>query len=166
MRGWVAAHGRPPAESCDQVELLPGVGPALRTLAAAGFALVVVTNQYLIGEGILTADEYARQTASLHAALAVEGVALLDVLHCPHPRWVACLCAKPGTGMVDEVARRHGPIDRQRSVVIGDASTDMQLAAAIGVRGYRIGVDVGGPPIAGTMTIPSITAVIDALARR
>lgn len=136
---------------CDSLELLPGVAVALRALAAADHALVVVTNQYPIGEGIVTVEEYARQTDSLHAALAAEDVVLLDVLHCQHPRWSVCRCAKPGTGLVEEAVRRHGPMDRERSFVVGDAATDMRLAAAVGVRGFL----VGGPA-----ALPDLTAVV------
>ena len=68
------------------LELLPGVGPALWALHEAGLLLVVVTSQYLIGKGYLTPDEYDQQTRSLTEALAAGGVVLDDVLHCPHAR--------------------------------------------------------------------------------
>jgi HAD superfamily hydrolase (TIGR01662 family) len=47
----------------ERLELLPGVGPALARLAAAGFALVVITNQSAIGRGIFT----AAQVDAVHA---------------------------------------------------------------------------------------------------
>jgi D-glycero-D-manno-heptose 1,7-bisphosphate phosphatase len=42
--------------SPEQVEILPGVPEALRMLARAGFARVVVTNQSAVGRGIITLD--------------------------------------------------------------------------------------------------------------
>lgn len=120
------------------VELLSGVGRALQRVQDAGYALVVVTNQYLLDEGVLTEDEYLRQTTSLTAALAAHGVGLLDVLHCPHARDVACGCRKPATGLVDEAVRRHGPVV-SGSFVIGDSTADLGLAAAVGLPGFRVG---------------------------
>ena len=123
---------------CRAVELIPGAGAGLRGLAGAGFSLVVVTNQYPIGEGLVSEQDYAAQTTTLMAAVTDQGVDLLDVLHCPHPRVSPCSCAKPATGMVDEAQRRHGVLARSRSVVIGDSDVDMQLAAALGIRAFRV----------------------------
>ena len=88
--------------------------------------------------GLISAQDYAAQTATLMAAVTDQGVDLLDVLHCPHPRTSPCPCAKPGTGMVDEAQRRHGVLDRTRSVLIGDSGVDMELADALGIRGFRV----------------------------
>lgn len=123
---------------CTSLALLPGVGPALRALACAGWSLVVVTNQYPIGEGVVSRRDYVRQRASLVRAVRAYGVELLDVLHCPHPRDTDCRCAKPGARMVELTVRRHGRLDPARSVVIGDADADMGLAAAVGIRGIRV----------------------------
>lgn len=121
-----------------EVTLLDGVGPALARLQEH-YELVVLTNQYLIGEGVLTRDDYEAQTASLRGALGAEGVALLDVLHCPHARGSQCGCHKPAVGMVVDVVRRHGSIDGGGSVVIGDSMADMGLARTLGLRGYLVG---------------------------
>ena len=49
----------PPAE-LTEFELLPGVPEALERLAAAGFALVVVTNQPDVARGTQTRDAWRR----------------------------------------------------------------------------------------------------------
>lgn len=124
--------------SVRTIDLLPGVAAQLREWARAGYDLVVVTNQYLIGEGVLTEDDYANQTACLIGALDKEGVSLLDVLHCPHPRGSECACHKPGVELIREAERRHGPMDPARSFVDGDALTDMEMAVALGLPGYLL----------------------------
>jgi len=140
--------------------LLPGTGAALRRLASAGYALVVVTNQYLIDEGLVTDDEYRRQTRSLTSALAVEGVELLDVLHCRHARTVECGCRKPATGMVEEAVRRHGALDRDGSFVAGDSPADMGLADAVGVRGFMVGPQPTSSVPKGTVWVGDLATLV------
>ena len=129
-----------------ELDLLPGVGPALRAMQQAGFLLVVVTNQYLIGEGFLTEIEYDEQTRSLTQALVPYGVTLDEVLHCPHSRTAGCGCCKPATGLVDEAVRRRGPFDAARSFVVGDSTSDMALARALGLRGFLVGPTASAGP--------------------
>ena len=52
------------------VQLLPGVGDALRALQQAGFHLVVVTNQSGIARGRYTETDYQRVRARLDELLA------------------------------------------------------------------------------------------------
>lgn len=104
-----------------RVVLLGGV-TALGRLAAAGYALVVVTNQAGVARGLY--DEAAVEAVHRRLAelLAGAGVRLDAVLHCPHhpegtvPRFTrACRCRKPGPGMLEAAARvvLEGPGTRQ-----------------------------------------------------
>jgi D-glycero-D-manno-heptose 1,7-bisphosphate phosphatase len=145
-----------------EADLLPGVAEALRCLLENDFHLVIVTNQYLIGEGFISESDYRALTEKLVAHLGVAGVVLTDVLHCPHVRWVQCGCRKPATGMVRTALERHGPMDRLRSFVVGDSDCDMQLAQKLGLRGFHIvngALDsfapVGSTPITGLASLPA-----------
>ncbi|MBL6721130.1 MAG: D-glycero-beta-D-manno-heptose 1,7-bisphosphate 7-phosphatase [Planctomycetes bacterium] len=122
----------------EDLELLPGVARALERLSAAGFALVVVTNQSGIGRGLLDEEQLAAIHARLRVELRSEGVELLDVLWCPHlppeePGGEACACRKPAAGMLLEAARRHG-LDLERSWTVGDSLRDAEAGAAAGTR--------------------------------
>lgn len=143
------------------LDLLPGVAGPLRAWAKDGYDLVVVTNQYLIGEGFLTRDDYTNQTASLLDALDKEGISLLDVLHCAHARGSGCRCHKPGVGLLREAERRHGPIDPARSFVVGDALTDMEMALAAGLPGYLLSTSPAGALPAGIKAVPTMATVVD-----
>jgi D-glycero-D-manno-heptose 1,7-bisphosphate phosphatase len=81
--------------------LLPGAAEALRALSAAGYPLVVVTNQSGIARGLYSEDEFRAVQARLYAVLAERGVRLDAVLHCPHhPDFTGpCDCRKPALGM-------------------------------------------------------------------
>jgi D-glycero-D-manno-heptose 1,7-bisphosphate phosphatase len=95
-----------------RVVLPPGVG-ALAAAAAAGYALVVVTNQAGVARGLYDEAAVAAVHRRLGELLAGVGVRLDAVLHCPHhpqgtvPGYArACRCRKPGPGMLEAAAER------------------------------------------------------------
>lgn len=121
------------------VELLPGVPAALTRLAAAGYVLVVVTNQSGIARGLVSESDYQAVRERLDALLAAEGVVLDASYHCPHhPEFSGpCDCRKPGTGMHRAAAVDLG-LDLGRSVYLGDRWRDVAPALALGGQGVLI----------------------------
>lgn len=113
--------------------LVAGVGEALRPLAAAGYALVVVTNQSAIGRGIFTAAQVAAVNARLAAFLAAEGVPPDGIFVCPHAPADGCDCRKPRPGLFLQ-ARDALDLDLAASWMIGDNAQDVAAARAAGVR--------------------------------
>jgi D-glycero-D-manno-heptose 1,7-bisphosphate phosphatase len=135
-------------------EFLPGAVEALRALRAAGYLLVVITNQSGIARGIYSEAEYRELEAFISAQLAAVGVALDAVEYCPHladAPVVAyrrdCECRKPRPGMLLRAAAHLG-IDLQRSVLIGDRSADISAGRAAGV-GRCLLVRSGKPLLSG-----------------
>lgn len=134
----------------EQFRFIPGSDRAMAQLQAAGWRLVVVTNQSGIARGLYTADDYERFTAHLRAALAAVGVQLDAVLHCPHladaavtAYRLACDCRKPGPGMLLQAARELS-LDMAASVIVGDRLSDVQAGRAAGV-GHCVLVKSGVP---------------------
>lgn len=121
------------------VQLIDGVPRALQQLAAAGYALIVVTNQSGIARGLLTEADYAAVRARLDGLLAAHGVTLTDSLHCPHEPSVSgpCECRKPGTLLYRRAAEAHA-IDFARSVFIGDRWRDVAPTQTLGGRGFLV----------------------------
>jgi phosphoheptose isomerase len=115
----------------DQVELLPGAAGALRRLRALGLGIVVVTNQSVVGRGLIDEAGLGRVHARMLALLEAEGVHVDDIYHCPHRPEDGCRCRKPGTALVDLAVKDwHG--DRGRSFVIGDNRSDVELGQRVG----------------------------------
>jgi len=118
-----------------------GVPEALRSLSAAGYRLVVVTNQSGVARGIFPASEVDAVHARLREMLADHGVALDGIYYCPHhpdPKAVrvphllgTCDCRKPLPGMGLRAARELG-IDLRRSWMIGDLPCDLRFAERLG----------------------------------
>ena len=94
-----------------EVALLPGVA------GAAGYALVVATNQAGVARGYHDEAAVARVHRRLRALLTAGGARLDAVLYCPHhPDGTvagharACRCRKPAPGMLQAAAGRGGGV--------------------------------------------------------
>ena len=122
----------------EQIELLPGVGAAIRRLNQAGVLAVVVTNQAVVARGQCTTADLEQIHARLKEELSQYGAYLDAIYHCPHhpdrgqPGEVAelkivCRCRKPEPAMI-EAALRDLPIDPNQCAVVGDTERDVGLA--------------------------------------
>jgi D-glycero-D-manno-heptose 1,7-bisphosphate phosphatase len=123
----------------EHFRFVPGSDVAMARLQAAGWRLVVVTNQSGLARGMYSIDDYDRFTAHLRAQLAAAGVQLDAVLHCPHlpdaavaAYRQACDCRKPGPGLLLQAARELS-LDLAASVIVGDRLSDVLAGRAAGV---------------------------------
>ena len=128
----------------DDLRLLPGVVDGVRRLRAAGFAVVVVTNQSGVARGLVNAAALTAIHAALARRLAMRGAGLDGIYVCPHHPAVGrapwrrrCRCRKPAAGLVRRAVRELG-IDLARSYCVGDSAVDLGLAAATGTRGVLV----------------------------
>ena len=122
----VVRDGKPyPPASADEAELLPDVGEALARLKAAGYALIVVTNQPDVGRGRQT----RAAVEAIHARLA-EHLPIDEFRVCYHDDADACECRKPAPGLI-----RQTPLyDLARSVIVGDRWRDIEAGRRAGLR--------------------------------
>lgn len=115
----------------DELVLLPGAAEAVARLNRAGVRAVVVTNQSLIGRGVIDVAVLERIHDKLRADLAQEGARLDDILVCPDHPDRATGRRKPEPGMLREALARFGAAAAS-TPVIGDSLTDLEAAAAVG----------------------------------
>ncbi len=127
----------------EEVELLPGVAAAIRSLREAGFAVVVVTNQAGIGHGRLTEGTLAEIHRRLVEELSREGAALDAIYHCPHTPEDRCPCRKPAPGMLLRAAEELG-LDLSRSYMVGDMTTDIEAGRRAGCFTVLVRTGFGG----------------------
>lgn len=118
----------------DRLALFSGVTPALRRFVDTGYALVLVTNQSGIGRGYFGWDDYERVAERLRERLAEDDVILDAEYACGHApaEGAACGWRKPAAGMLLEAARQLD-LDLDRSLMVGDAVSDLDAAAAAGL---------------------------------
>jgi len=145
----------------DAIEFLPGALDGMRQLAAAGFRLILITNQSGIARGYFDIQRLEQIHARLTGLLTAQQLKLDAIYYCPHhvdgntaPYNVACDCRKPAPGMLLRAAADHG-IDLPASVMIGDKPADVGSGQAAGCRTIRIGVDAADLREAAAMILES-----------
>ena len=128
----------------EQLELFPWSVDAMRLLKRAGFALVVVTNQSGIAQGLIEEGFVERAHEEMERRLAAGGAAVDRYYYCPHhPRGSVdrfrtdCRCRKPGPGMIEDAIRDLN-LDPHRSWVVGDKWIDVQLGQAVGAKSILV----------------------------
>ncbi|MBF6047065.1 HAD-IIIA family hydrolase [Streptomyces sp. NRRL B-1677] len=155
----------------EDLVLQAGIGPPLRALQHAGFALVVVTNQSGLARGLVDEAAVAPMHQRLRELLAHHQVRLDGIYLCPHhpggtvPRFsLACSCRKPAPGMLHQAAGDLGR-DLSSSWMVGDSACDIDAGHRAGTRTAL----VGPRPLAGvaptlyrTTTAQALTAIVNA----
>lgn len=149
------------------LRLLDGVVPALQKLQAAGYPLILVSNQpnYALGKTSLATLNAIHER--LIAELACAGVRFTRVCYClHHPRGITpgyfgpCLCRKPSPWFLLQ-ARDDFGLSLAESWMIGDQPADMLCAKAAGVRSIGIGHEAGGGKARSDYRVPSLFAAAE-----
>jgi D-glycero-D-manno-heptose 1,7-bisphosphate phosphatase len=111
------------------VHVYPEASGALARLKAAGYLLIVVTNQPDVGRG-----EVARETVdSINAALRAALPMIDDIRVCWHDDKDNCHCRKPKPGLILDAAAQYR-VDLGGSFMVGDRWRDIDCGANAGVR--------------------------------
>jgi histidinol-phosphate phosphatase family protein len=123
----------------EQVVAVAGAAAAITRLRAAGYAIVVVTNQSGLARGYFTPAQYETVRERTAAVFAAAGAVLDATYMCPHhPGFTGpCDCRKPGIGLYTRAARDLR-LDLSRSVLIGDRWSDIAAAPELGARGILV----------------------------
>jgi transaldolase len=155
-------NGRPVAPTTiEEFRLLPGVEEAARRLKAAGFLLIVVTNQPDIATG-----RTPRATLEAMHALLRERLPLDDIRVCPHTDADACACRKPKPGMMLDAAARWD-IDLGASYLVGDRWRDVEAGRAAGcLTGYLDWGYEQDKPVRADMVVSSLSMAADLIVSR
>ena len=125
-------------KSADEWDPLPGSLEALAQLTAAGFDVVVISNQSGIGRKLFSEATLAQIHAKMLRAVEAAGGRIAAVYYCPHRPDEACECRKPKPKMLLDAAR-----DFARPIAgvpfIGDKASDIGAARAAGARPIFVG---------------------------
>ncbi|MEI7821296.1 MAG: HAD family hydrolase [Verrucomicrobiota bacterium] len=135
----IVRDGKPfPPMRVEEFEILPGVPEACAKLKAAGFLLVVATNQPDVGRGTLTRETVESIHAKMCAALPLDHIEVCYDGGAAHGQ--PSEFRKPAPGMLLRAARELG-IDLAQSWMVGDRWRDIDCGAAAGCR--TVFIDLG-----------------------
>jgi mannose-1-phosphate guanylyltransferase/phosphomannomutase len=137
----------------DDIKVIPGAGAAVRRARDAGLLSVAITNRPQVAKGFVTLENLSHILGRLEALLAEDGGVLDRIYFCPHhpeagfpgevpALKVRCECRKPGTLLLRQ-AFADLPIDRRRSVLIGDSLRDIGAARGVGIWAYGVRTGYG-----------------------
>jgi len=126
----------------NKVKLLAGAADALKQMSKLGFALGVVSNQSGVARGIISQEQF--EAVHKRFKLLIEEH-MIDIFHygyCFHHPDDACDCRKPAIGMVPKQIN-GSPIDWDKSYIVGDRKSDLELADNLGAKGILVLTGMG-----------------------
>lgn len=149
-------------DSLGKLEFIPGAIAGMRRLTDRGFTLVMVTNQDGLGTQAYPREKFELVQTKLMQLLEGEGITFAGVLICPHTPGDMCECRKPKTALLEAFLAAND-IDFNKSFVVGDRVSDIQLAENIGcnsvlLKTNTIDADPGGSVQPGYITSSFIDA--------
>ncbi len=112
---------------------MPDARQAIARFAAAGWRIIVITNQAGIARGAMSEADLAEIHAHMTRDAEATGGRIDAIYHCPHHWDDNCDCRKPKPGMLFQAQREHH-FDLSRSWFLGDDTRDGEAAAAAGCR--------------------------------
>jgi histidinol-phosphate phosphatase family protein len=146
------------------LRLAPGAAEALRLWRAAGFVVLVVTNQSGVARGYFGEGEVRGAERALRAALRRVGADIDGFYFCPHhPEGVveeftvACTCRKPLPGLVQRAARDQN-VDLAQSWMVGDILDDVEAGRRAGCRTVLLDVGSETEWVPGELRVPDLVA--------
>jgi D-glycero-D-manno-heptose 1,7-bisphosphate phosphatase len=148
-------------KSIDEVHFIPGVFAALAGAARLPCRLVIVTNQSVIGRGLIDPETAGRINEFVVQRLAAAGGRVDGVFVCPHRPDAGCDCRKPAPGLLRQAAEALA-IDLAASVMIGDAVSDVLAGHSAGARAILVRTGRGQGQVAEMAAdLPSVPVVAD-----
>lgn len=169
-RDGVINQERPDYVKCwQEFEFLPGSLDALELLAQLDLPIAVITNQSVIGRGIVDRqvvdDIHEQMLSRIHA----HGGRIDQIFVCPHHPDAGCECRKPRPGLLLQ-AQDMFNVDLSECLFVGDSITDFLAAQAAGcqsilVRSGRQGdqLDALIPTDSPVLVVPDLMAAVEGI---
>ncbi|MEI6985966.1 MAG: HAD-IIIA family hydrolase [Rhodospirillaceae bacterium] len=151
--------------SIERFDFRDGVFALARRAVDLGYTLAVITNQSGIARNAYSESDFQLLSRWMGEQFERQGARIACVLHCPYlyHATVASYARdsfwrKPNPGMILE-AERILDLVLERSIFLGDQTSDMAAAAAAGV-GLRVLIRPSNESKAGLPVIPSDVLLI------
>ena len=124
-----------------EFEFLPGSLVALKKLTVAGYRIIVLTNQSIIGRKWVSLKNLEDLFSRMRTAIEQNGGRIHDIFFCPHTPDDGCDCRKPKIGLVIQAAKKYD-IDLSVTTMVGDSAKDILCTRRAGC-GFAVLVKTG-----------------------
>jgi D-glycero-D-manno-heptose 1,7-bisphosphate phosphatase len=117
----------------EEWQPIDGSLQAIARLCAAGFDVVLATNQSGVSRGLFSPLMLDAIHRRMTAAIEAHGGVLAGIFVCPHGPDDGCECRKPKPGLMYQIEKAVGRQLAQQPV-IGDSMRDIEAGRAVGAR--------------------------------
>jgi D-glycero-D-manno-heptose 1,7-bisphosphate phosphatase len=151
----------------ERFQEIPGAFAAIKRFQDLGFRIIIVTNQPGIGLGYFSKEDFYAVTREMMRRGSAVGCAFDKIYFCPHSKADNCGCRKPGVKFIQRAITELN-IDRERSFVIGDMTSDIKLGTNAGCRTILVKTGRGGDDkiyqVEPTYTVKDLAAAAELVA--
>lgn len=144
----------------SQIRLTPGAGDSIRKLNKAGIPVVVLTNQSVVGRGLISLDELTQINSFITDQFNSLGAKIDFFLTCTHVSNDFCECRKPNTGLLSSAAEILN-MKISQAIIIGDSESDMEMAKRAQTLGLHVKTGVCQQSILASLSFLSIVEAVD-----
>ena len=124
-------------KSPDEWHPLPGSLEAIAALNAAGYRIVVITNQSGLARGLFGHDILGAIHQKFNTLLEQKGGQIERIYFCPHGPDDHCACRKPLPGLFNQFAKDFD-IKLEDIYAVGDSVRDLEAAHSAGANGVLL----------------------------
>ena len=118
--------------SWADVHFYPGALETLATLRTLAYKIVIITNQSAVGRGIISLETALEINQGVVETIERNGGRIDGVFMCPHAPFDNCECRKPRPGLIHQAVSSLS-IDLSRSILVGDALSDLLAGQSAGI---------------------------------
>jgi len=101
------------------------------------FLLFIITNQPGVAKGLIKVESLDIIHNYILSTMNDHGIEIKEIYCCTHKKEDYCLCRKPNTFFIDH-AKDKFSIDPEKSYIIGDHPSDIELAIRIKANGIYL----------------------------
>lgn len=112
----------------EMFEWIDGSREAIISLSKIFGKIIVVTNQQGVGKKMMTENDLEKIHSMMKSEIEKAGGRIDAIYFSPHLKEENNSMRKPGTGMLLKAKHDFPEIDFQKSIMVGDSISDMEMA--------------------------------------
>ncbi len=140
-------------KSPEEWQPLPGSLEAIARLNAAGYRIIVISNQSGLARGLFDLGTLKAIHQKFQALLAKQNGRIEHIYFCPHGPHDHCNCRKPLPGMFKQCAKDY-KLELKGTYAVGDSVRDLEAAQSAGANGILVKTGKGEKSLDSLRALP------------